>query len=392
MLDEIFSGVSVVDCDSHWTEPPDLWTSRAPAHLRDRMPKVAERDGVQLWHVGDVMLGPIGLSVVRKSGAKAFGKLFLPHIDQLHAAAYDPVARLELLDALGIGTQIVYPNVAGFASARFLEITDREVRDACVSIYNDAAAELQAASGGRLRPQAILPFWDRTATLAEMRRARTELKLTGFTITDAPERIGLPDYGDPSWNPFWETATELATPLNFHIAAAGTELFTSAPWPSLGPECRMAVGGALLYLDNARMITNLLYSDVLERYPALRFVSVESGLGWIPFLLEACEYQWDQMVPTEVKHHELRPTEKFRRNISACFWFEREGPARLIDKIGAGNVLFETDFPHPTCLYPHAREHLRDVLGGLSASVRRSVLHDNAARLYGIGEQARAVN
>ena len=146
----------------------------------------------------------------------------------------------------------------------------------------------------------------------------------------------------------------------------------------------MAVGGALLYLDNARMITNLMYSDVLERYPGLRFVSVESGLGWIPFLLEACEYQWDQMVPTEVKHHELRPTEKFRRNISACFWFEREGPARLIDRIGAANVLFETDFPHPTCLYPHAREHLRAVLGELSPAIRQSVLHDNAARLYGL--------
>jgi uncharacterized protein len=384
MLNEIFPGIAVVDCDSHWTEPPDLWTSRAPARLRGRMPMVHEHDGAQIWRVGDVTLGPIGLSVVRRGGEKTLGKLFLPHIDMLHAACYEPKARLALLDQLGIGTQIIYPNVAGFASARFLEINDHEIRNACVSIYNDAAAELQADSGGRLRPQAILPFWDQAATIAEMRRAREQLGLSGFTITDAPERIGLPDYGNPYWNPFWETAVGLGTPLNFHIAAAGTELFTSAPWQSLGPECRMAVGGALLYLDNARMMTNLLYSDVLERHPGLRFVSVESGLGWIPFLLEACEYQWDQMVPTEVKHHELRPTEKFRRNIFACFWFEREGPARLIDRIGADNLLFETDFPHPTCLYPHAREHLREVLGPLSDRVRRSLLHDNAARLYGL--------
>jgi predicted TIM-barrel fold metal-dependent hydrolase len=384
MATEIFPDIAVIDCDSHWTEPPELWTSRAPIALREKMPHVVEQDGMQLWQVGDLTLGPIGLSVVRRDGGKQFGKLFLPHLEQLHPAAYDAGARLELLDELGIDTQIVYPNVAGFASARFLEITDAAVREACVEIYNDAAAELQQQSGGRLRPQAILPFWDRDATLAEMRRSHG-LGLTGFTITDAPERIGLPDYGDPSWNPFWETAIELGTPLNFHIAAAGAELFTSGPWTSLGPECRMAVGGALLYLDNARMITNLLYSDVLERYPALRFVSVESGLGWIPFLLEACEYQWDQMVPTEVKHHELRPTEKFRRNISACFWFEREGPARLIDRVGAGNVLFETDFPHPTCLYPYAREHLQAVLGGLDEAVRRAALHDNAARLYGIG-------
>jgi uncharacterized protein len=387
MSNEIFPGISVVDCDSHWTEPPDLWTSRAPVGLRDRMPHVVEQNGMQIWRVGDLTLGPIGLSVVKRGGEKAFGKLFLPHIDQLHPASYDPHARLEMLDQLGIGTQIIYPNVAGFASAHFKDVADAAVREACVEIYNDAAAELQRTTGGRMRPQAILPFWDRAATLKEMRRAHS-IGLSGFTITDAPERIGLPDYGDHSWNEFWETAVDLNAPLNFHIAAAGAELFTTAPWPSLGPECRMAVGGALLYLDNARMITNLMYSDVLERYPGLRFVSVESGLGWIPFLLEACEYQWDQMVPTEVRHHELRPTEKFRRNISACFWFEREGPARLIDRIGASNVLFETDFPHPTCLYPHAREHLRAVLGGLSPAVRQSVLHDNAARLYGIGQAA----
>jgi uncharacterized protein len=221
MTSEIFPGVSVIDCDSHWTEPPDLWTSRAPAGLRNRMPHVVEHDGTQLWQVGDLTLGPIGLSVVRRDGGKQYGKLFLPHIDQLHPAAYDARARLELLDRLGIGTQIIYPNVAGFASARFLEITDAAVRNACVEIYNDAAAELQKDSGGRLRPQAILPFWDRAATLAEMRRARA-LGLTGFTITDAPERIGLPDYGDASWNSFWETAVDLAAPLNFHIAAAGT--------------------------------------------------------------------------------------------------------------------------------------------------------------------------
>ncbi len=142
----------------------------------------------------------------------------------------------------------------------------------------------------------------------------------------------------------------------------------------------------MLYLDNARMIANLLYSDLLERFPKLRFVSVESGLGWIPFLLEACEYQWDQMVPTECKHHELRPTEKFRRNIYACFWFEQEGPARLIDRVGANNVLFETDFPHPTCLYPDSAAHLRTVLGGLSEDVQRRVLHDNAAGLYGAAD------
>jgi predicted TIM-barrel fold metal-dependent hydrolase len=377
------AGIPIIDCDSHWTEPPDLWTSRAPRSMRDKMPHVEEVDGTQLWRVGDVRLGPIGLSVIQPGGRKVLGRLFLPHQSGIHAASWDPRARLEMLDTLGIDVQIVYPNIAGFASIRFLEIDDIALRNACVEIYNDAAAELQATTGGRLRPQAILPFWDRVATLAEMRRAREKLGLTGFTITDSPERLGLPDYGDASWAPFFELAQALDVPLNFHIASGGTGLFTEAPWKSHGSERQMAVGGALLYLDNARMLTNLLYSDVLETYPRLRFVSVESGVGWIPFLLDALEYQWDQMIPTEVKHHTLRPTEKFRRNVHACFWFEETGIERFVERFGADNLLFETDFPHPTCLYPVPRARLDRALAPLSSAVRHALLHGNAERLYG---------
>ncbi|MFU8814465.1 MAG: amidohydrolase family protein [Pseudomonadales bacterium] len=375
--------IPVIDCDSHWTEPPDLWTSRAPRSLRDRMPRVEAVDGVQQWRVGDIPLGPIGLSVVQADGGKALGRLFLPHQSQIHPASWDGRARLEMLDTLGIDAQIVYPNVAGFASIRFLEIDDVDLRRACVEIYNDAAAELQQTTGGRLRPQAILPFWDMSATLAEMRRAHEVLKLSGFTITDSPERLGLPDYGHPSWTPFFELAEGLGAPLNFHIASGGTGLFTEGPWKSHGSERQMAVGGALLYLDNARMLTNLLYSDVLENYPGLAFVSVESGVGWMPFLLDALEYQWDQMIPTEVKHHQLRPTEKFRRNVHACFWFEERGVDRFVERFGAGNLLFETDFPYPTCLYPEPRQRLDRAVAALGAADRHAILHGNAERLYG---------
>ena len=48
------------------------------------------------------------------------------------------------------------------------------------------------------------------------------------------------------------------------------------------------------------------------------------------------------------------------------------------------NVLIETDIPHPTCLYPAPTKHLADVLGHLDEGVRRRVLQDNAAELYGI--------
>ena len=388
MLNAI-QGIDVIDCDSHVTEPPDLWTSRAPATLRDRMPQLRKVDGEHFWFVdGDVPLGPVGLSVVESSGDKVLGILGVHDFERLDAAAYEVPARLELMERLGLYAQIVYPNISGFASANFLNIPDQELRNACVTTYNDAMGEWQSESGGRLYPQALLPFWDLDATLAEMRRTVEEYGTRGFTICDTPEKFDLPDYGTSHWDPFFELAQDLDVVLNFHIGSGGAKgapsPFISSPWESMGPERKLAIGAANIYIDNARMISNLLYSDVLERFPRLKFVSVESGIGWIPFLLEACEYQWDEMVPTEVRHHELRPTEKFRRNIWACFWFEDFGPRKVIEQIGVKNVLFETDFPHPTCLYPRSQEHIANVLGDLDPEVRTAVLQQNASELYRI--------
>lgn len=383
--ERVFPGIGVIDCDAHITEPADLWISRGPASMRARLPTMREVDGRHMWFVdGDVPLGTIGLSVIGKQGQKNHGMFTLPTIELMDEASWNPAARVEVMNRAGIQAQILYPNVAGFGSSRFLSLRDNDLRLACVQIYNDYAAEIQASTKGRLVPQAILPLWDMPSAVREMERAKCELKLRGVTIPDTPERLGMPDFGSPHWIPFWECASALELPLNFHIGSADVQTFVNAPWPSMGPERKMAIGATMLYMDNARVIVNLLYSDIIERYPKLRFVSVESGLGWIPFVLEACEYQWDEMVPTEVKHHQMRPTEKFRQAIYACFWFEDNGPRRMIDKIGEDHVLFETDFPHPTCLYPDSRRHLQNVMSDLPDSTRRKVLCDNAAALYGI--------
>ena len=176
MLNAI-QGIDVIDCDSHVTEPPDLWTSRAPATLRERMPQLRKVDGEDIWFVdGDVPLGPVGLSVIESGGDKVLGMLGIHDFERLDKAAYEVPARLDLMERLGLYAQIVYPNISGFASARFLEVSDPELRNACVYTYNDAMGEWQSESNGRLFPQALLPFWDLDATLAEMRRTVRDVR------------------------------------------------------------------------------------------------------------------------------------------------------------------------------------------------------------------------
>jgi predicted TIM-barrel fold metal-dependent hydrolase len=125
---------------------------------------------------------------------------------------------------------------------------------------------------------------------------------------------------------------------------------------------------------------------VLPRYPRLRFISVESGIGFIPFVLEACDYAFDySQIRRQRPEFELKPSEYFARQVYSCFWFEQHAPQRLLDLIGEDNVLFETDYPHPVCLYGNVREKIEAGLRDAKPTVRRKLLFENAARLYKVG-------
>lgn len=385
-LPDALAGVKVIDCDTHWTEPPDTWTSRAPAKYKDRVPHLKTVNGESRWFIeGDVDFGTVGTTVIDEKGGKLLGKLSLTSFDELHHAAYDPKARTAFMDRLNIHTQIVYPNAAGFSQTKFVgAIKDDDFRLACMQIYNDAAAEFQKDSNNRCLPQALLPAWNRDAMMKEARRCIEDLGLRGFALADRPEAMGMPGFDDAHWTPFWEFCDTKRIPVNFHIGgSAGIDAF-SLPWKSFGFERNLAIASTMFYIANAATVANFLLSGLFDKYENLKIVSVESGIGWVPFVLEALEYQFDEMMPNDGKLLKQRPREAFRNHVYACFWFEDFGPRNMIEALGADNILFETDFPHPTCLYPKSQQHIADVLGGLKPEIRQKVLQDNAAALYGI--------
>lgn len=386
--DDVLAGLKIIDTDTHLSEPADLWTSRAPARYRDQVPRQQDVNGRMRWVIGgDIDLGGTGASsVVKPDGSKMYGVgwMKLP-VDQVHAASSQIPARLEMMDKVGVHAQIVYPNVAGFGNQAFLRVQDAELRLLCAQIYNDAGAEHQEQSGQRMFTMALVPWWDIDASVAEIRRCAA-MGMRGVVMCSNPEDAGLPDLAQPAWEPFFETCQELGMSINFHIGSSQREMdfFGKTPWPSHGQETRLAIGSANLFMGNARVIGNLIYSGVAERFPGCRFVSVESGVGWVPFYLDALDYEMSETMPNERKKLSLLPSEYFKRQFYACFWFERTGLKQNIEALGAERVLFETDFPHPTCLYPDGDEHIRSSLATLDDYTRRRVLQDNAAELYRI--------
>ncbi len=376
----ISQGLKVIDCDAHFTEPPDMWTSRAPLTMKDKVPHIRRVDGMDMWFCGDVNMGTLGGTVVDNQRNKFLGKLSFPTFEEMHPSSYDVKERLKVLDEFGIWAQILYLNSGCTQIGTLLSFEDRHIGEAIISIYNDACAERQIESGQRLLQMALLPYWDAKKLLAETIRCVEVLGLKGVLLPDKPENYGLPGFLDSYWAPFFEFCSAKKIPINFHFAAAFDGF--SLAWNGFPFERRMAIGSALCYLGNAATLSNFLLSGLFDRYPGLRMVSVESGLGWIPFILEALEYQMDEMMPNEAKKLQRRPIEYFRDHFWACYWFEKVAPKHLFDVIGVDRILFETDYPHPTTLYPHINEHIEASLGGHDRAVQRRILQDNAAELY----------
>jgi predicted TIM-barrel fold metal-dependent hydrolase len=391
---DLVQGIKVIDIDTHLSEPLDLWTSRATPKYRDRVPQMRMLDGKLTWTIdGNRSMG-VGSasSVIYRDGSKAAGIEFsVWRVDEVHPGCSRVKERLEFMDENGIWVQIVYPNVLGFAGqgrapmGTRLQPVDPDLREVSTRIYNDAMAEMQAESGDRLLPMALLPWWDIHLAVEEAERCHA-MGMRGININSEPHHHGMQDLSGDYWTPLWELCSDKGLPVNFHIGASDSTMswYGDSPWPSLQPEEKLAIGGTMMFISNAKVILNLITSGLLERFPKLNFVSVESGLGWIPFVLETLDYSLVEAGARRTNKLSMSPIEYFRRQMYASFWFEGRDTSNAIRRVGVDNVMFETDFPHPVCLYPRPLEQVHDALADLTSEERRKVLSGNAARVYNI--------
>ena len=409
----LYDGLKIIDTDTHWCEALDIWTSRAPKKYADLVPQVRENDqggkgwffqGKQMWPVGSTGSG----SYVDPRGHKMppWGWKQMeddqdmmantPPLDFVMQASWDPVARVEMMDEQGIFAEIVYPNLLLFAMGHLVRCEDRELATACIQMYNDACAEFQAAGKGRLFPMAPLPIWDVEESIEEAQRIKS-MDFRGVVMPGQPQKGGLPDPADLSWDPLYEALSDLDLPINIHIGAnVVSDIYDDMSKPK-GPSVRWerpmmsdpraGTGGSQLFGDNEIFIVNFVMSDLALKFPKLRWVSVESGIGWIPHCLESIDFLYREEFtgyPDSPEPQVPDAFDMFQRALYACFWFEKSAPAHLLEDIGVNNVLWETDFPHSTALHPNPVERAAENLKDVPREYVTKIMQDNAAKLYKI--------
>jgi predicted TIM-barrel fold metal-dependent hydrolase len=389
MLPSDVDSYQVIDTDTHVIEPYDLWTSRVSvSRWGDLVPHVKWDDnfGEDAWFFGETRVGAAA------SAAQAGWPEYPPDhprsLSDVDPATWDASLRLKRMDEYGIWAQVLYPNVAGFGAGKILTMGEPELMLACVQAYNDFLTDFASAAPDRYIPIMALPFWDMDLTEAEISRA-VDNGHRGVIMTGEPSFWGLPKIADPYWDRLWAVAQEAGLSINFHIGSGDMSIFDMAH-PDSGPHANYAGFGVQFGMANVRVIANLITGGVCHRFPSLNFVSVESGVGWLPFALDHLDWQWKNCgVPIEHPEYDLLPSEYFKRQMYGCFWFETDTVKSTIDQLGPDRLLYESDFPHPTSMAPgpastavQPRQYIAESLGDLPEATLQKILHDNAAALY----------
>ena len=352
----------------------------------DRIPQVVEieRDGraVQRWTSYGRLAGSGEGGGVCNCPA-LMGAPF-PHFPQrwedVPRAAYDPGDRLGALDTDGVDAEVLFQG-GGPGSA--FESGDPEYELDVVRASNDALTEWTHVSD-RYLPLVLVPYLSGVQTMKqEIDRAIVKGGHRGVNLT-ADMSDPLPHLTDRSWDPIWDACQELGVPVNFH-GSAGINVGVGkrdARWVGFTPRQGHSASVTTSCVTPAQIIPQLIFSGITQRFPRLKIVFAEAGIGGFAHAATVCDHVW------EVRHLwtegiASRPSETVARQMFANFWFEAAA-VQLEETIGTDNIMWETDLPHIPCNYPQSWEASERALRDVPAQDRRKLLYENAARLYGI--------
>ncbi|MDT3439952.1 MULTISPECIES: amidohydrolase family protein [unclassified Pseudofrankia] len=402
----------IISVDDHLIEPPNVWTDRLPAKYRDTGPRWVSDEHGESWLFEETRRIP--LDAMGTGGAiwpkENRPQMFTPlSWSEVAPACYDPKARVEAMNTDRELAALCFPNMAGFAGSLFQRAKDKDLALLCIQAYNDwYLDEWVAAYPGRFIGMGLVPFWDGDLAAAEAERV-IEKGARALSISQAPHKIGFPSVTDPHWDPLLSVMNDARLSLCMHLGSgmSAVEEDSSADWTTRMRDAiknndlsevakragisteemnrkRKMLPGTSTSLLGARMgsasLTDWLESDNFERYPNLKLVLSENGVGWIPSVLSLADWTETLNRTAEPKEGPL-PSDIFREHIFGCFIHEPI-TSKLIDEIGADNIMVETDFPHTATNWPHSLDRVRECVAGLPADVQHKIIRGNAERVF----------
>ena len=355
--------------------PDDTFTSRTPLDNRSKAPHVIDGPEGPMWVAGindEHQLGPWGGHGNRTWSGLRGQRMREAGYSPEERRPANPDKRLEDLNRDQIDAEVIY----GIFQLQS-RLPDAELIASCFTAYNQFIAEFCQQHPSRFYGLGCLPGHTVEAGVLEIERvARLGLPGAEWSYVDTSRPIW-----HPQWEPLWAAADHYDIPISFHVRTSGTTT-TVAYEPDVNLVSTAAYNAVVqMQLDEA--LASVLMCGALERFPGLKVVLAESGVGWIPYVLERADYEWEDHIDEYGQALKTAPSELFRRQMFATFQKDSVGPA-LAAEWCPDSFMWGSDYPHEDGVWPDSHATIKRYLSGIDPALRAKLVHDNCARLYGI--------
>ena len=228
-------------------------------------------------------------------------------------------------------------------------LNDPEAALEMLRIYNDWLHDFCRAAPDRLVGLANIPNYNMEESVAEVMRC-AKRGVRGFDIANRPDMTPL---WDEHWEPLWKFGHETGIPVHFHTIGGRSPDYSKMQPHIVRRVQAVHITGFQMHMST--MLMGLIFSGAPERYPNLKIVIGEAGIGWIPYVLQHMDLEWeDQFKDLDLK---MKPSEYWYRQFYATYQTDPVG-VELLHHLGEDNVMWGSDFPHPDGIWPDSQEFL----------------------------------
>jgi predicted TIM-barrel fold metal-dependent hydrolase len=302
---------------------------------------------------------------------------FQGHEKLRNESGLTPDSRVKDLALDGCDAEILFPNKGLTVWAT----QDAQFSHAMCKAYNEWAWEEFADYNDVLAPMACIAPAALEEAIQEIQRCAA-LGFKGLCLPCKPV-FGPPDVDDLNYNlrefePLWDCIDDVDLPITFHVSTGRD------------PRTSRSQGGAVInyavhsLAPTMEPLVNICASGVAQRHPTLRFGSIEAGIGWVAWMLEAMDEAY-------LKHHmwvrprlDGLPSDYFRRQGFASFQEDKAGLALAREFDLVDNFMWANDFPHHEGSWPYSAQAIERMMGSLDDGERAKILGLNAARIFRI--------
>jgi predicted TIM-barrel fold metal-dependent hydrolase len=381
----------IVDADAHVSTPPDFWADYLPDRLKHMSPHVEEGDEFDyIVFQGNKRK----LNLLSSAGGRATGKEMKVEgkISDIGLGGYQPATRIADMDHDGMDAAVLFGGGP-------LGTTDTDLYIESFRAYNRWLAEFCDYDRRRLIGIGYIPLRDVDESIAMMK----ECKALGFNTVNIPAfpqdrenpasagpatahgaqalaLSGNPNgdrqYNQPEFDRFWAAACDMDMTLSIHL---GARMVRFGNKQHFLPDLLMSK------FSMAEPIAIMIFGGVFDRFPKLRFTSVESGVGWFAFAAEYMDRTWEkQRFWTECPSKE-RPSFYMDQNVYGSFINDRTG-VLCRDLPGAKNIMWSSDYPHSETTFPNSAKVIARDFKGIPEADRYEIICGRAKKLFKVGE------